>query len=151
MSTAIPAVVVAESAAAIGLNVVTENVSLTPPIVTTASLVVVGVAALVTRTATVAPGGTDPAALVKAPPFTEYWPPVIVMGAPVLVPVIVTFADVTAVLSPTSVWSVKLKASGVLSAGTVVTEKVSDTPPTVRTVFVVVEPVAALGCRTVTC
>jgi hypothetical protein len=57
--------------------------------------------------------------------------------------------DVIAAARGTPVWGGKLKLSGVVSA-TVVLVKVSETPPTVRTVLVAVPPVAAEVWRTQT-
>ena len=80
-----------------------------------------------------------PAALVKVPPSIEYDPPALtLMGAAVLIPVMVTVLEVATVLNATSVCGMKLKASGVVSAGTVVTLKPPFTPPTVRVTVVVI-------------
>lgn len=66
----------------------------------------------------------------------------ILMGTAVLIPETVTELDVTAVLSKPVVTVVKLNASGVVSANTVVTEKIPVTPPMVNTAWVVVLGVA---------
>jgi hypothetical protein len=65
-------------------------------------------------------------------------------------PLMVTVFEVTGVLSGTSVWAVKVKASGVVSGGRVVTLKVLVAPPMVRTVLVVSLKAAELVWRTQT-
>ena len=82
-----------------------------------------------------------PAALVNAPPFTEYWPPEILIGATSLMPEIVTLFEITSEPNSALVTWMKLNESGVVSAGIVVTVKLSPTPP-----IVTVERIPVLGC-----
>ena len=72
----------------------------------------------------------------------SYVPPVMEMAAAVLIPDMVRVFDVITVLKATFVRSVKVNWLGVVSdpgSGSVVTLKVSDTPPMVSVAFVVVE------------
>lgn len=55
------------------------------------------------------------------------------MGVEVFIPEMVTAVDVTFALKTAPVTAVKLNASGVVSANTVVTAKVWATPPIVST------------------
>jgi hypothetical protein len=78
----------------------------------------------------------------------EYSPPVTEIGLAILIPVIVTGADVTVASKFTPVWSMKLKAVGTASPGSVVLVNEPLTPPTVRIVLVAVPPVEADVWRT---
>lgn len=134
-------------------TVVTLNVSDTPPIVSVAFDTVPLVAAEVTFTATVFPFETVPAAVVNAPPFTEYEPPEMLIAVAALIPETVIVFEVIAVFNATFVWSVKLNAFGVVSepvAASVVTLNVSFTPPMVRTTSFFVLFVVADVTRTLT-
>ena len=94
-----------------------------------------------------------PLELVYDPPLIEYVPPVMEMGVAVSIPDTVMVFDVITVLNATFVRSVKVNWSGVVSGpagGSVVTLKVSDTPPIVSIAFVVVELLPDEVCRTVT-
>ena len=79
-----------------------------------------------------------------------YRPPVTEMVAEVLIPDTVMVLEVIVVLRATSFWSVKLNASGVVSAASVVEVKVSETPPMVNTVSTAVKKFAELVCCTLT-
>jgi len=74
---------------------------------------------------------TVPAVLVATPPSIEYCPPTMLMGDAVLIPEMVIAVEVTFALNTAPVTAVKLNTSGVVSANTVVTAKVCDTPPIV--------------------
>ena len=63
---------------------------------------------------------TVPAALVAAPPLIEYCPPVILIGAAVLIPATVIAFEVIFALSAAPVTTAKLNASGVVSAGIII-------------------------------
>ena len=80
----------------------------------------------------------------------EYAPLVTESGVPALMPVMVTGDDVITVSMATFVWSMKVKVSGVMSAGNVVTANTPEVDPMVRVVVVVVAGVMALVCRTQT-
>jgi hypothetical protein len=90
-----------------------------------------------------------PAAAVKVlvQPI-EYSPPVIVIGDAIVVPPIVTGAEVIDSLKSTPAWSTKENCVGLASPDIVVLEKVSLTPPTVRTVSVTAPPSDPDVCRT---
>ena len=78
------------------------------------------------------------------------------MGVSVLIPLMVTVFDTITVFTGTSVWAVKLKASGVVSgpgvvsAASVVTLNVPATPPMVSVAVEVVEDCVDVWIRTVT-
>jgi len=80
--------------------------------------------------------------LVAVPPAIEYFPPVMLIGATVLIPEIVIAVEVTFALNAAPVTAVKLNASGVVSANTVVTVNACDIPPTVSTAWFVAPSVA---------
>ena len=75
-------------------NVVAENVAETPPTVRIALAAVENWLEAVTRTWSLCPLPTDPAAEVKAPPLIEYSPPVIETAAAALKPATVISLDV---------------------------------------------------------
>ena len=130
-------------------RVVTLKMSDTPPMVSVASVFVEKLDDDVCCTVTVLPLATVPLELTYAPPLMEYVPPVIEMGDVVFIPDTLIALDVITALTATPVWSVNVNASGIMSTS-VVTLKVSDTPPMVSTAFVVVEKLDDEVCRTVT-
>ena len=83
-----------------------------------------GAAALVSLTTSVWPLAMLPAELVKAPPAMEYSPPVMLMGVAVLIPEIVTAVELMVAFRAAPVTALKLKASGVVSAGATLVELV---------------------------
>ena len=101
-------------------------------------VVVLLLAGVVWRTATVRPLVTVPAELVKAAPSMLYSPPVTLIGVATLMPATVMALEVTMVLCGTLLWAVKLKASGVVSLVPVVTSKLPVTPPIFSTALTVV-------------
>ena len=104
-----------------GNSVVTLKVCATPPTVKVACVVAPKVAAVARLTTTVWPLVTVPAALVKVPPFIEYPPLAMLMGAAVLMPEMVIAADVTFAFNAAPVTAVRLNESGVVSIGTTIT------------------------------
>ena len=95
----------------------TLNVSLTPPMVSVAFVVVELELEEVCLTVTVSPLLAVPTDEVCGPPLIEYVPPVIEVSAGVLIPETVIVLDVTTVLTEMPVWSLKMNGSGVLSFG----------------------------------
>src|SRR3990167_4806654 len=86
-------------------SVVTLNVSDMPPIVSTASVLVLKLADDVCCTLTILPLFTVPAVEVYEPPLMAYSPPVIDIAAAVLMPATVIVFDVIGVFKATPVWS----------------------------------------------
>src|SRR5687768_7847609 len=132
-----------------GPTVVDVNVSETPPTVSVVSVFVAGIADAVWRTQTVWPFAIVPAVETNTPvqPI-EYVPPVTLIGAGSLMPLIVTVFDVCTEPSGTSVTSVNTNASGMTSCASVVDVNVSDTPPTVSVESTAVENAADEVWRT---
>lgn len=129
-------------------RVVTLQLSVTPPTFTVAVMAVPNVALDVRRTARVCPLVMFPD-VAHAPPLMEICAPAPVTetGVVVLIPEMVTTLAVVSVLRAAFVTlGVKSNASGVVSAGRVVTLHVSVTPPT-STVPVIPVLNAALEVR----
>ena len=123
-------------------RVVTLNPAELPPIVSVAVVVVEKLAEDVWRTVTVWPFDTVPAVVVYAPPLIAYSPPLTEIAVGASTPDTVIALDTMTVLRATSVWAVKLKAPGVVSAARVVTLNPAETPPIVSVAVVVVEKLA---------
>ena len=122
-------------------RVVTDHVSLTPPIVTVAVSAVLTDALDVNRTAIVCPGVIVPD-VPHVPPLIDICglpEPVTLTAAPASYPVGVIAVEAESVDRFTPVRSVKLKAFGVVSAARVVTLQLSVTVPTVTVVLTAVE------------
>jgi hypothetical protein len=133
----------------LGAAVVTRKLPETPETVSVAVVVVEKLADDVCRRATVLPFTIVPAAVVNAPPFTLYEPPVAEIGTAAVMPVIVTVFDVTTVLRATLVCGVKLNGFGVWAV-VVVTLKPALTVDTVSVAMTVAPAVLEAVSRTAT-
>ncbi len=112
--------------------VVTLNAADMPKMVKLAALDVLKLPEESSETVTVWLLLTTPFSVVNSPPFIEYLPFVILIGAALLMPVTVMLLDVMLLLIVTSNCSLKLKASGVRSCAKVVALKLAVVPPMFR-------------------